>query len=37
MANYLLTGAAGFIAARVAELLLADGHTVAQLPPPWHR
>ncbi|UCE00447.1 MAG: GDP-mannose 4,6-dehydratase [Chloroflexota bacterium] len=28
MANYLLTGVAGFIAARVAELLLAEGHTV---------
>ncbi len=28
MANYLVTGAAGFIAARVAELLLDDGHDV---------
>ncbi|MCH7663471.1 MAG: GDP-mannose 4,6-dehydratase, partial [Chloroflexi bacterium] len=28
MANYLLTGAAGFIAARVAEFLLSEGHTV---------
>ena len=28
MANYLVTGAAGFIAARTAELLLQDGHTV---------
>jgi UDP-glucuronate 4-epimerase len=28
MANYLLTGVAGFIAGRVAEMLLADGHTV---------
>jgi UDP-glucuronate 4-epimerase len=28
MANYLVTGAAGFIAARVSELLLAAGHTV---------
>ena len=28
MANYLLTGAAGFIGARVGELLLNDGHTV---------
>ena len=28
MANYLVTGAAGFIAARVAEMLLDDGHTV---------
>jgi nucleoside-diphosphate-sugar epimerase len=28
MANFLLTGAAGFIAARVAEMLLDDGHTV---------
>ena len=28
MANYLLTGAAGFIGARTAELLVADGHTV---------
>ncbi|HEX9617680.1 MAG TPA: NAD-dependent epimerase/dehydratase family protein [Anaerolineales bacterium] len=29
MAHYLLTGVAGFIAARVAELLLEAGHTVA--------
>lgn len=28
MANYLLTGAAGFIGSKVAEVLLADGHTV---------
>jgi UDP-glucuronate 4-epimerase len=28
MAHYLLTGAAGFIAARVAEMLLDSGHTV---------
>jgi UDP-glucuronate 4-epimerase len=28
MGAYLVTGAAGFIAARVAELLLRDGHTV---------
>ena len=28
MANYLVTGAAGFIASRVCEMLLADGHTV---------
>jgi nucleoside-diphosphate-sugar epimerase len=28
MANYYLTGVAGFIAARVAELLLDDGHDV---------
>ena len=28
MGNYLVTGAAGFIGARTAELLLADGHTV---------
>jgi len=28
MAKYVVTGAAGFIASRVAELLLADGHTV---------
>jgi len=28
MANYLVTGAAGFIAARVAELLLTAGHKV---------
>jgi nucleoside-diphosphate-sugar epimerase len=28
MSHYLLTGAAGFIAAKVGELLLADGHTV---------
>ncbi|NPV85271.1 MAG: NAD-dependent epimerase/dehydratase family protein [Anaerolineae bacterium] len=28
MATYLVTGAAGFIGARVSEFLLADGHTV---------
>ena len=28
MARYLVTGAAGFIGARVAELLLGDGHSV---------
>jgi nucleoside-diphosphate-sugar epimerase len=28
VANYLITGAAGFIASRVASLLLDDGHTV---------
>jgi len=28
MGHYLLTGAAGFIASKVAELLLADGHTL---------
>jgi UDP-glucuronate 4-epimerase len=28
MAHYLVTGAAGFIASRVAELLLVEGHTV---------
>jgi nucleoside-diphosphate-sugar epimerase len=28
MANYLVTGAAGFIGARTAELLMRDGHTV---------
>jgi len=28
MANYLLTGTAGFIAFRVAEFLLEDGHAV---------
>ena len=28
MANYLITGAAGFIASKVAELLLNDGHSV---------
>ncbi len=28
MATYLVTGAAGFIASRVSELLLAEGHTV---------
>jgi UDP-glucuronate 4-epimerase len=31
MANYLLTGAAGFIAARVAEMLLEQGHQVVGL------
>ena len=29
MAHYLLTGVAGFIAARVAEMLLDEDHTVA--------
>lgn len=29
MSNYLVTGAAGFIGNRVAEMLLADGHTIA--------
>ena len=28
MANYLVTGAAGFIASRVSEFLINDGHTV---------
>ena len=28
MANYLVTGAAGFIGARTSELLIKDGHTV---------
>jgi nucleoside-diphosphate-sugar epimerase len=28
MANYLVTGAAGFIASRVAEMLLEEGHSV---------
>jgi nucleoside-diphosphate-sugar epimerase len=28
MANYLITGAAGFIGARISDMLLADGHTV---------
>ncbi len=28
MANYLITGVAGFIGARVAEMLLEEGHTV---------
>jgi len=28
MATYLVTGAAGFIASKVSEMLLADGHTV---------
>lgn len=31
MSHYLVTGAAGFIAARVCELLLADGHRVTGL------
>jgi UDP-glucuronate 4-epimerase len=31
MATYLVTGVAGFIASKVAELLLADGHTVVGL------
>jgi nucleoside-diphosphate-sugar epimerase len=29
MANYIVTGAAGFIGARTSELLIKDGHTVA--------
>src|SRR5215216_129285 len=29
MANFLVTGAAGFIGARTSELLIKDGHTVA--------
>ena len=29
MANYLVTGAAGFIGARTAEILIQDGHTVS--------
>ena len=29
MANYLVTGAAGFIGARTSEFLIRDGHTVA--------
>ncbi len=28
MANYLVTGVAGFIASRVTEMLIADGHIV---------
>jgi len=28
VANYLVTGAAGFIASRVCEMLLAEGHTI---------
>ena len=28
MSNYLITGTAGFIASRICELLLAEGHTV---------
>ncbi|MBW2397183.1 MAG: GDP-mannose 4,6-dehydratase, partial [Deltaproteobacteria bacterium] len=31
MANYLVTGAAGMIGARTAELLLAEGHHVVGL------
>src|SRR5215472_17026524 len=31
MKRYLVTGAAGFIASKVAELLLAEGHTVIGL------
>jgi len=31
MSNYLITGVAGFIAARVAEMLLEGGHTVVGL------
>ena len=29
MANFLVTGAAGFIGARTSEFLIKDGHTVA--------
>ncbi|MDD5368684.1 MAG: NAD-dependent epimerase/dehydratase family protein [Anaerolineaceae bacterium] len=29
MAHYLVTGAAGFIGARVSHLLMAHGHTVS--------
>lgn len=29
MGNYVVTGAAGFIGARTAEMLISDGHTVA--------
>ena len=28
MSNYLITGAAGFIGARTAEMLIEQGHTV---------
>ena len=28
MANFLVTGAAGFIGARTSEILIKDGHTV---------
>jgi nucleoside-diphosphate-sugar epimerase len=28
MANYLVTGAAGFIGARTSEMLIGQGHTV---------
>lgn len=31
MANYLVTGAAGFIGARTSEMLIADGHNVVGL------
>jgi nucleoside-diphosphate-sugar epimerase len=31
MAKYLVTGAAGFIASRVAEMLLDDGHTIVSV------
>ena len=31
MANYLVTGAAGFIGARTSEFLIKDGHTVADM------
>ncbi len=31
MSRYLLTGAAGFIASKVAEFLLAEGHAVVGL------
>ncbi|MGA2489923.1 MAG: NAD-dependent epimerase/dehydratase family protein [Anaerolineales bacterium] len=31
MANYLVTGAAGFIGSRVSEMLLGQGHTVTSL------
>ena len=31
ISHYLITGAAGFIASKVAEFLLDDGHTIVSI------